>query len=102
MSEKKQTIYALSTATGKSAIAVVRISGPKAYEYVKSISSSMTTKPNSSVTNILKDNRGEIIDKTVTTFFKAPKSYTGEDMVEISMHGGSTSTNKFFEIFGTS
>ena len=99
MSEKKQTIYALSTPSGKSAIAVVRISGPKAYNYVKLISSSMPKKPNSSVTNLLKDNDGEIIDKTITTFFKGPKSYTGEDMIEISMHGGDASINKFFEIF---
>ena len=42
--------------------------------------------------------KGEIIDQTITTYFKSPKSYTGEDMVEISLHGGNAVLNKFINV----
>ena len=47
MGKEQDTIYALSTPRGKSAIAVFRISGNNAFDYIKKISSSMPTKPNS-------------------------------------------------------
>ena len=99
MDKKQDTIYALSTPPGKSAIAVVRISGNKAFNYIKKISSSMPTKANISTLNKLITRTGDVIDQTITTYYKAPKSYTGEDMVEISMHGGSATINKFIDIF---
>ena len=81
MAKKQDTIYALSTPPGKSAIAVVRISGNKAFDYIKKISSSMPTKPNISTLNKLITHTGDVIDQTITTYYKAPKSFTGEDMV---------------------
>ena len=99
MVKKQDTIYALSTPPGKSAIAVVRISGSKALDYIKKISSSMPTKPNTSTLNKLITKTGDVIDQTITTYYKAPKSFTGEDMVEISMHGGNAVINKFIDVF---
>jgi len=99
MVKKQDTIYALSTPPGKSAIAVVRISGNKAFDYIKKISSSMPTKPNTSTLNKLITSTGDVIDQTITTYYKAPKSFTGEDMVEISMHGGNAVINKFIDVF---
>jgi tRNA modification GTPase len=99
MVKKQDTIYALSTPPGKSAIAVVRISGSKAFDHIKKISSSMPTKPNTSTLNKLITHTGDVIDQTITTYYKAPKSFTGEDMVEISMHGGNAVINKFIEVF---
>ncbi|SVE51700.1 uncharacterized protein METZ01_LOCUS504554, partial [marine metagenome] len=87
MGKEQDTIYALSTPRGKSAIAVVRISGNNAFDYTNKISSSMPTKSNISTLNKLVTRSGEVIDQTITTYYKAPKSFTGEDMVEISMHG---------------
>ena len=46
--------------------------------------------------NIITKNK-EQIDKTITTIFKSPKSYTGEDMVEISIHGGPAIISKIVE-----
>ena len=91
------TIFALATKKGKSGIAVFRVSGRKSHKIIKSISSKKKFKDNvSSLNNIL---RGKmIIDKTLTTFFKSPKSYTGEDMVEISCHGSVSVINKITEI----
>ncbi len=84
----KETIYALSSAQGKSAIAIIRLSGPLSFNTVKAISSNMPKKQNSQCLNNILDDDNSIIDQTLTTFFKAPKSYTGEDMVEITAHGG--------------
>jgi len=77
----KKTIYALSTPKGKSAIAIVRISGKSAYKNIKKISSNMPKKENTVSLNSIVDEEGNLIDRTLTTFFKSPKSFYGEDMV---------------------
>ena len=95
MVKTKDNIYALSTPPGKSAIALFRISGEKAYDIVKKISSAMPKKPNLSKTNTIINYKGEKIDHSITTYFKGPRSFTGEDMVEVSLHGGNASVKKF-------
>ena len=73
MQTKKETIFALSSGYGKSATALIRLSGPKAYQIIKKISSNMPTKPNLSQLNKIIDGDGEVIDKTLTTFLNPPK-----------------------------
>ena len=97
MQKKKDTIFALATPRGKSALATIRISGPEAFNVVKKISSNMPKKPNTSAVNNIFSNKKLIIDKTITTYFKKPKSYTGEDMVEISTHGSHAVIKKVVE-----
>ena len=99
MLEKKETIFALSTPTGKSALAVIRISGEKSYSLVEAFSSNMPKKANIATFNNLVTKKNEVIDQTITTFFKKPKSFTGEDMVEISIHGSSAVIKKALSIF---
>ena len=97
MTKKKDTIFALATPAGKSALATIRISGPKALRAIKKISSNMPTNSNvATLNNIIIKNK-EQIDKTITTIFKSPKSYTGEDMVELSIHGGPATISKIVE-----
>jgi len=84
----KETIYALSSPQGKSAIAIIRLSGSLSFNTVQAISSNMPKKQNTPNLNNILDRDNSIIDQTLTTFFKAPKSFTGEDMVEITAHGG--------------
>ena len=79
----KDTIFALSTPKGKSAIAVFRISGLKSHKVIKKISSNKKTIINKTFLNYILNNNKSPIDQTLTTYFKAPKSFTGEDMVEI-------------------
>ena len=86
--KKNSTIFALSTPPGKAAIAIIRLSGKHSYKCIKKISANMPKNPNTSTFNEIKTKEGKVIDQTITTFFKAPKSFTGEDMVEISFHGG--------------
>ncbi len=93
MKPSKDTIFALATQRGKSGIAVFRVSGKDSHKLIKSISSKKKFKTNfASLNNIL--DRKKIVDQTLTTFFKSPKSYTGENMVEISCHGSVSVINK--------
>ncbi len=93
----KKTIFAVSTPQGKSAVAVIRISGPNAHTIVNKISSNIPKKPNTSLPNKIFDKNNSTIDKTITTYFKGPKSFTGEDVIEINTHGGSAVVRKIIE-----
>ncbi len=93
MKALKDTIFALATQRGKSGIAVFRVSGKGSHRLIKSISSKKKFKTNFATLNNLIDGKS-VVDQTLTTFFKSPKSYTGEDMVEISCHGSISVINK--------
>ena len=93
MKASKEIIFALATQRGKSGIAVFRVSGKDSHTIVKSISSKKKFKTNFATLNDLLDGKS-VVDQTLTTFFKSPKSYTGEDMVEISCHGSISVINK--------
>jgi len=93
MKASKDTIFALATQRGKSGIAVFRVSGKGSHTIIKSISSKKKFKTNFATLNNLLDGKS-VVDQTLTTFFKSPKSYTGEDMVEISCHGSISVINK--------
>ncbi len=89
MAEYEGTIAALSTPEGVGGIAVVRISGPDTLKIIKPCLSRSPGEPMratfSTFTNPL---TGAFIDDVIVTLFKSPRSYTGEDLVEISCHGG--------------
>ncbi len=93
----KDTIFALSTQKGKSGIAVFRVSGKNSHKKIKLISSKKKFKTNVATLNNILDGK-KIIDQTITTFFNSPKSYTGEDMVEISCHGSISVINEITKI----
>lgn len=87
------TIAAIATAIGEASIAVVRVSGDHAVQIVNSIfkgRKSLLQVPTHTVWfgNIISRYSKEIIDEVLVTVMKAPKTYTTEDVVEISTHGG--------------
>lgn len=86
MSDFAETICALSTPMGHSALGLIRISGPKSSKILKDLAG-ILPEPRVSRLCILKNHRSEVIDEVVATFYPGPHSYTGEDMVEISAHG---------------
>ena len=98
------TICALATPHGMGAIAVVRISGPKALEIVaplfqqrgKSLEIS-EIKSHKAYHGYLINN-GEMLDEVLVTFFRAPHSFTGEDSAEISVHGSVYVQQKLLQI----
>ncbi|HWQ50442.1 MAG TPA: tRNA uridine-5-carboxymethylaminomethyl(34) synthesis GTPase MnmE [Terriglobales bacterium] len=81
------TIAAISTAHGDAAIGVIRLSGPDAHKIAGAVFSPMPKKPRQAAVGVLSDGEGPV-DKAVLTLWKAPRSYTGEDMAEFSCHGG--------------
>ena len=83
------TIYALSTGPGVSGVAIVRISGLEASNVIKSLTGMETPKPRmATLRKINNSNTSELIDEGIIIWFPGPKSYTGEDMAEIHIHGG--------------
>ena len=85
----KNTIAAISTASGEGGIAVIRISGPDAVNISRKVLSRQNfDEPAKMYLTSLLDDKGEIIDRVLAVHFVKPKSYTGEDIVEIHTHGG--------------
>ena len=89
---KENTICSVSTRQGEGAIAVIRISGPKAKNICNKIFSSKNFQKKSGLkSNIVyygKINDGKkILDEVLLSYFQSPRSYTGEDVIEISCHG---------------
>jgi len=101
MEYKDDTISAISTPAGVGGISVIRVSGNKAIEVVNSIFHSKKLlddiPSHKAVFGKITDNE-QLIDEVVVTVFKAPHSYTGEDIVEISCHGSTFITNHILEI----
>ena len=84
------TIVALSTPPGRSGIGVIRICGERALDLTRSLvrDSDFSPEPNRVTLKAIFDpDTLEVIDRVVVTFFKAPHSYTGDDVIELSCHG---------------
>ena len=84
------TIVAVATPPGRSAIGVIRFSGPDSLAIARSLigEDQFTPEPGHAVLKSLRDlSAHEILDRALLTYFKGPHSYTGEDLVEISCHG---------------
>src|SRR2546421_1661169 len=94
-----ETIAAISTAAGEAAIALVRVSGENAIEVAdKVFRGKQRPSDLQSQTQHLGEivQNGSVIDQAVVAVHRAPASYTGEDLVEISCHGGGLGTAKSF------
>ena len=91
------TIFALSSAPGKSGVAVIRISGDDLLKLFKRISNKKKIESRHAYFTNLKDDKGELIDQCIAIYFNAPYSFTGEDIIEIHSHGSPAVINKIFE-----
>ena len=96
MSFPGDTIAALATPAGTSAIAVVRASGPQVAGLVAEIFKE-TPLPRTARHADYRDGRGELVDDVLFTWFAAPHSFTGEDTLEISCHGNPFIAQKILE-----
>jgi tRNA modification GTPase len=82
------TIVAIATPPGRGGIGVVRIAGPDAVGMLQTLAGVNTLEPrHATFTRLTNPSDGSMIDHVVVTWFKAPHSYTGEDVVEVSGHG---------------
>lgn len=100
----KDTIIALATASGAGAIAVLRVSGPKAISVSNTLFKSIHDKnllnqPTHTIHlgHIVDGDR--VLDEVLVSIYKNPQSYTGEDVVEISCHGSSYIKQEILQLF---
>lgn len=96
------TICALATPPYKSALALIRLSGPKSIDVISNMikMNAKTLIPNHSYfVHLYKDKKDKesLIDEAVMTFYKGPKSYTGFDTVEFSIHGNMIIVNELLD-----
>ncbi|MDX9813570.1 MAG: tRNA uridine-5-carboxymethylaminomethyl(34) synthesis GTPase MnmE [Sulfurimonas sp.] len=83
-----ETIVAIATASGVGSIAIVRISGNDSYAIAQKLTKAKTLDPRyAKLTNIYAKD-GSLLDEAIVIYFKAPHSFSGEDIVEIQCHGG--------------
>jgi len=81
-----QTIFALATARGKSGVAVIRISGPDAFAVAGGLCGDVP-KPGRFELRSVRSADGETLDHALVLSFRAPSSFTGEDSIELQLHG---------------
>ncbi|MDV3198071.1 MAG: tRNA uridine-5-carboxymethylaminomethyl(34) synthesis GTPase MnmE [Vigna little leaf phytoplasma] len=104
MFAEEDTIAAIATPLGTGSISVIRVSGPQAIKNISKIFSSKNSQKILSQVNshtvhhgFILDQKQEILDEVLITIFKKPTSFTGEDVVEISGHGGILVTKLLLE-----
>ncbi|HEW92129.1 MAG TPA: tRNA uridine-5-carboxymethylaminomethyl(34) synthesis GTPase MnmE [Thermotogaceae bacterium] len=97
------TIAAISTPRGIGAISIIRLSGPKTLDIIKNVFTFLSNvkeiKPRYAYYGkIIDPISSEIVDTGICVYYKLPNSYTGEDMAEISCHGGILVSSKVLEV----
>lgn len=91
------TIAAMATPPGTGALAVLRISGPDATEVLQRCTGGRMPEPRRATLVRVRDAEGRVLDEAVATWFAAPASFTGEDVVELSCHGGMLVSRRVLE-----
>tara|TARA_B100001113_G_scaffold195613_1_gene160436 strand:- start:5426 stop:6763 length:1338 start_codon:yes stop_codon:yes gene_type:complete len=81
----KEAICAIATPAGSSALGIIRVSGKDLSHLIKKTFSKLFENKKATLVNIY--DKENILDKSIVIYYKAPKSYTGEDMIEIICHG---------------
>jgi tRNA modification GTPase len=82
------TIAAIATSYGVGSIAVVRLSGSNSLDIAKKLSKKKSFTPRYATLTSLYDSSNDLIDESIVIYFKAPHSFTAEDVVEFQCHGG--------------
>jgi tRNA modification GTPase len=80
------TIFALATARGRSGVAVIRVSGPQAFQAASGLAGDLPPPGEARLRKLL-DTDGGVIDEALVLVFERPRSFTGEDVVELHLHG---------------
>ena len=84
----QDTIFAPATPPGRAGLAVLRISGPDALHAAEEIAQVIPGEPRKAYLTGFYDRSGALIDRGILLWFKAPASFTGEDVVEFQLHSG--------------
>ena len=81
------TIVALATPPGRGGVGIIRLSGPKSYSIALQLNNNKSLRPRYAEYCFLYEKNKEVLDQGLMFYFKAPHSFTGEDVVEIHAHG---------------
>ena len=93
------TIFSLASAPGKAGVSVIRISGDKAFDVTSNITGGLPDIRYSSLRSI-NDQLGATIDHGLVVCFAAPRSFTGEDVVEFHLHGSTAVVSSVLRVLG--
>jgi tRNA modification GTPase len=88
MASSHDTIFALSSGRPPAAIAVVRLSGPRAGDALKALTGKIPEPRKAALARVRDPANNEVIDEALALWFPGPKSETGEDTAELQLHGG--------------
>lgn len=92
----KHTIFALASAQGRAGVSIIRISGPQAFAALNRLSPK-TFEPRAATYASLRDG-DELIDHGLAIVFPSPRSFTGEDCVELHVHGSSAVLDRLYDL----
>jgi tRNA modification GTPase len=81
------TIVAIATPPGRGGVGIIRLSGPKAYPIALKLNSNKPLQPRLASFCSFYINNNELVDQGLMLYFKAPHSFTGEDVIEVQAHG---------------
>ena len=91
------TIAAIATSHGVGSIAVIRLSGPDSLDIAKKLSHRKDFTPRHATLTSLFDKQNDLIDESLIIYFKAPHSFTAEDVIEFQCHGGIVVANMIMD-----
>lgn len=96
----QDTIYALSSGHGRSAVALVRVSGPLARKVFSVFGAELPEARMAALRRLVDPRDGDVVDQALTMWFPEPRSFTGEDLVELHVHGGRAVLEAVFDVLG--
>ncbi len=85
---REETIFSVASGAGPAGVAVIRVSGPDAEAALSGLTGRAVFPPRCLVRVAIRDCGGELLDEGLAVRFPAPRSFTGEDVVELHVHGG--------------
>jgi tRNA modification GTPase len=100
MASSRDTIFALSSGRPPAAIAVVRLSGPRAGDALKALTGKIPEPRKAALARVRDPGSGEVIDEALALWFPGPRSETGEDTAELQLHGGRAVVAAVFAALG--
>ena len=101
-SQNEGIIIALATPPGSGALAIIRLSGDESISLVNQFftGNDLTDKQGYTIHyGNIKDEKNEVVDEVLVSIFRSPRSFTGEEMVEISCHGSNYIINEIIRLF---
>lgn len=98
LSRSDQTIFALASGAGRAGVAVIRVSGKASAEVCQALTGGPPPQPRQArLVPIIDPAKGELIDRSLVLWFPEPASFTGEDVLELHVHGGPAILAMLFE-----